>query len=100
MWQLETSFHITIFVPRLDGEMKEAATKFIEEALIEFCGARYQRTEPIEREGEPVWSYNAVICDEEEQYVSRLPVMRGVSTFSIWSQERQVEFASSTGGTR
>jgi hypothetical protein len=93
IWQLETSFHMTIFVPRLEGEGADQATKAIEEALIEFCGKRYQRTEPVVSNGLPCWSYNVVLCDAQHQYVSRLP-LAGLGSFSIWAGERQVTFAT------
>jgi hypothetical protein len=92
LWQLEFSYHITIFIPRKAGESPEDLTRLVEGSLVRFCGSRYVRVEPIMLGGEALWSYNAVVCDDREQYVSAMPLIPGITTFSIISGERQVVF--------
>ncbi|MGE0598975.1 MAG: hypothetical protein AB7J35_04010 [Dehalococcoidia bacterium] len=91
-WQLGPSYHMTIFVPRQEGESAEDAAEVIEESLIEFSGTRYRRIEPFERGGIPVWSYNVVVCDDQEQFVARLPQPSELRTLTIWHQNRQSVF--------
>ena len=91
LWQLD-SYDMTIFIPQGNAETAAEATMLVETTLIEFCGTRYQRTEPVHVNGELCWSYNVVVCDAEEQFVSRLPLIGGVAEFSIWFGERQVSF--------
>jgi len=93
LWQLGASYHMTIFIPRAEGETAAAAAREIESALIQFCGTQYRRVEPVFREGEPFWSYNVVVCDDEEQFVARLPLMHRVDSFSVWYGDRPVRFA-------
>ena len=97
LWQLGPAYHMTIFIPRLDAETAGELAAAVEEALIEFCGTQYRRVEPIFREGQPFWSYNVVACDDEEQFVSQLPLLRGVETFKIWYGEHSVVFAQPPG---
>ena len=90
LWQFGYSYHMTIFIARRAGETAEGAAKEIEDALIRFCCEPSRRVEPIFRDGKPVWSYNVAVCDDREQFVSHLPLLWGVSSFSLWYGERQV----------
>lgn len=98
LWQLGPSYHMTIFIPRLEGETAGDAAHSIEGALIQFCGTQYRRVEPVFRDGEPWWSYNIVVCDAEAQFVSALPLPWGVDSFSVWYEEREVVFRPSGAG--
>lgn len=91
LWQLELSYHITIFIPRKAGQSPDDIIRVVEDSLVTFCGTRYVRVEPVVLGGEELWSYNAVVCDDREQYVSAMPLMPHTSTFNIWYGERQVE---------
>jgi hypothetical protein len=93
LWQLGPAYHMTIFISRPDGETAGELAATVEEALIQFCGTHYRRVEPIFRDGQPFWSYNVVVSDDEEQFVSRLPLMRGVASFSVQYGERAVVFS-------
>lgn len=91
LWQLGDGYHMTIFVSRGEGETAEEIANEIEFNFIEFCGTRYRNVQPVIEGSEPYWSYNVVVCDDQEQFVSRLPLIRGTATFSVWYGERQVE---------
>ena len=97
LWQfpeVNRSYHLTIFVPVLQCETSAQITCIIECALIEFCGPRYCRVEQVvSNDGEPHWSYNIVLCDENEQYVSRMPMpYPSVASFGVWCGDREVTF--------
>ena len=90
-----SSYHMTIFVLEAPGETADDVVALIEPAVIAFCGERYVRVEPIEgEEGEDWrgWSYNAVVCDPEAQYVSAMPFMKGADTFGLYFDDRELVF--------
>lgn len=98
LWQVDSSYHMTIFFSRPDDETTEQAARLVESALIQFCGKKYRRVETVA--GEPVWSYNVVVCDERDQFVTRLPLFSGLESFSIWFGERQVVVHGAGSDTR
>ena len=91
-WQLGSSYHLTLLVPTVDGETPDDLSKLVEDDVIQFCGEKFVRIEHLAREGEAVWSYNAVACDEAQQYLSRMPMPWGGDSFSVWYEDRQVTF--------
>ena len=82
VWQLDPAFHLTIFIPPA-GESTEDLIAQVERELVTFRGQRYVRCELTDRPAGPTWSFNAVACDAEHQYLSRMPLPAGVDTYSI-----------------
>ncbi|MCC6269496.1 MAG: hypothetical protein IT300_18215 [Dehalococcoidia bacterium] len=91
LWQLGPSYHMTIFTPQTDGESADDVAQKIEAALIQFCGTQYRRVEPVFRASDPFWSYNVVVCDDHDQFVSHLPIISRTESFSVWYGDRRVE---------
>ncbi|MBK7330524.1 MAG: hypothetical protein IPI85_16035 [Dehalococcoidia bacterium] len=84
---------MTIFIRRAEGETAADAAREIESALIQFCGTQYRRVEPVFREGEPFWSYNVVVCDDDEQFVPATPLMHPWTRSVFGMRDRPVRFA-------
>ncbi len=88
LWELGAASHLTIFIAA-DGQSEEDLIAQVERELVTFCGRRYIRCELMDRPEGPTWSFNVVVCDAEDQYLSRMPLPAGVATYSIVSSDGQ-----------
>ena len=87
VWTTSPAYHLTILVAAAEWESKDGITAVIEAQLVTFCGHRYVRVELLDRPGGPIWSYNAVVCDLEHQYVTHMPLPFGVRTFGVLNSD-------------
>lgn len=74
LWAQDQVTSITFFIPRTNGEiLDDAATVRLleDEGLVTFGPKRYCGARPFEDDaGQPVWSINMVVGDDEETFLS------------------------------